>query len=475
MNMVGGQTRHFGSFRVTMVEAVSNLLEALKKKVSDSEQKRVLRMVADMQSQCVLIDSPQAVLLQADSPQAVIVHADSPQALPMEADSPQAVSVQAPSQGNGLGTTVTIVHQIYGLFGDDKPMSLLFETSHSRWKEVARRMKAHYHLWGASELESLVKQRYPQYWDTYCNVRYPVMRCDIGRVLILHAFGGLYADLDTMPNREWYEQARLAVARVEDPKKQKDGLSAKYFEMEVLVAERGNGILLDWVNHVCKEILSKPYHQAKSFWFNAKMRYIYNTTGPKSMSRFFHRQSNAQELHNLKFLECNHFRGADKLSVDEKKKFDVISYESNSYFTKAHDIEVPVGAGDADLPMKFMLKRIRCKTDTSSVAAPAIDKQVEHPALALPDRHSRDQQANSEDRGRGSSSSHAPLNDVAFDKQWLEEQLQIHRARDNQLKNFFYEHRNSVSTKVVVSQMSEELTDWLIADSLIADGYFDRS
>ena len=60
-------------------------------------------------------------------------------------------------------------------------------------------MSAHYHLWIADEVESLVKQRYPQYWDMYSSVRYPVMRCDIGRLIIILAYGGLYADLDTKP------------------------------------------------------------------------------------------------------------------------------------------------------------------------------------------------------------------------------------------------------------------------------------
>ena len=71
------------------------------------------------------------------------------------------VNVQALGQGQGRAKGVRFVHQVYGVFGDNKPMSSLFETSQSRWKDVARSMSAHYHLWNANELEALVKQRSP--------------------------------------------------------------------------------------------------------------------------------------------------------------------------------------------------------------------------------------------------------------------------------------------------------------------------
>ena len=96
------------------------------------------------------------------------------------------------------------VHQIYGLFGDGKPMSQRFEDSRDAWSACAGRMGARYHLWNAAEVETLMRTRYPQFWDTYQRVRYPVMRADIARIAILHAYGGLYADLDTMPNRQSY-------------------------------------------------------------------------------------------------------------------------------------------------------------------------------------------------------------------------------------------------------------------------------
>ena len=41
------------------------------------------------------------------------------------------------------------------------------------------------------------------------------MRADIGRLLILHSYGGLYSDLDVMPNRSWYPQYAFSLPRVQ--------------------------------------------------------------------------------------------------------------------------------------------------------------------------------------------------------------------------------------------------------------------
>ena len=60
-------------------------------------------------------------------------------------------------------TSVKIVHQIYGLFRDDKPMPEMFQDSSRRWKDVASAMGAMYHLWTADELETLVYRHYPQF------------------------------------------------------------------------------------------------------------------------------------------------------------------------------------------------------------------------------------------------------------------------------------------------------------------------
>ena len=60
----------------------------------------------------------------------------------------------------------------------------------------------------------MIRKHYSKYWKMYVDCRYPVMRVDIGRVPILHRYGGLYSDMDVWPNRPEYEQSRLAVCQL---------------------------------------------------------------------------------------------------------------------------------------------------------------------------------------------------------------------------------------------------------------------
>ena len=214
-------------------------------------------------------------------------------------------------------------------------------------------MGATYHLWNADEVESLMKQRYPQYWDMYCNVRYPIMRADIGRIAILHTYGGLYADLDVHPNRGFYEQVKFAVARCPRQQKKKSGkvkavrLPAKktrtcrastFLDMEVIVGSAGNAVFLAWLEYIREQIAEKPYKNKKNIFYKWRMRYVFHTTGPRGMTRFLNQRANAAYKRDMTFLECNHFKDAETLTAHEKRKFDVISYQSQSYFTTKHSM-----------------------------------------------------------------------------------------------------------------------------------------
>ena len=195
--------------------------------------------------------------------------------------------------------SVQFVHQIYGLFGDNKPMSEVFVRSHTAWKQCAVGMDATYILWDSDQLETLMRVHYPEFWDMYKNVRYPVMRVDIGRIAILHHYGGLYADLDTFPNRIWYARSQLAVCSVEVPPggwrgrravacSQEGDMDEEFgklmWDMEVLVGTCQQPIFMAWLEYIKSQIQQKPYKQeqvsdlsaGKHKWYaQAKMRYIY--------------------------------------------------------------------------------------------------------------------------------------------------------------------------------------------------------
>jgi len=72
-----------------------------------------------------------------------------------------------------------------------------------------------YCLWTDATMRALVAERYPDFLPTYDGYDLPICRADAARYLILHAFGGLYVDLDMhclKPIDALIEDVELAIA-----------------------------------------------------------------------------------------------------------------------------------------------------------------------------------------------------------------------------------------------------------------------
>jgi len=494
--------RFYGSWRETITDTVNAILEKHSHSITEAEVLRLSKLAAVLQSS---LSSNLATSGSSSQPNNAAATA-----------SPSITTDMALSQEKHRVTCVSYVHQIYGLFGDDKPMSELFQKSQTMWRGVAAHMGAKYHLWNAAEVESLMKRHYPKYWAMYCGARYPIMRCDIGRLAILHSYGGLYSDLDCMPNRAWYGQAEFALSRVKKlqklgrvgtpqlglavkktMKKKRLGLTSKhkptcrdadeYLDMEVIIGSAGNSMFLDWLAYVHQEIASKPYAQKKSFWYSAKMRYVFHTTGPHSMNRFLTKYRNDVDA-DIKYLECNYFKEVGSLSENRKRLFDVISYPSQSYFTKKHAIHVPVGLGDGSLPLLPTLKRMRVKSMELCMGV-GDDDSERHEVEATP----RAFQATSNDEDAGpaevvvaaiiDSTAEVAVNFIsdmkaalledcmatAFkncdaDMEQLTADVDALKGGCHAIKQFYVNSLNTAATKIHLDDMTPELKKWLIGD-----------
>ena len=319
VRVTGEGTRYWGTRNLDAVESARNLLSRISDRISAAELKRVLEVVQDAPGSSTRGSQP------SSSP------------------------------------CVSIIHQIYGVFRDGKPMPRLFENSLQRWRHLAKQMGARHHLWSADEVDALIKQKYAWFWPTYCDVPFSIMRADIGRIAILHSFGGMYVDLDVFPNRNTYAACSLAVQKVYvsgyrtamkksgSAKRQHNVvLKSDLLDMEVLIASQSNPILLHWLHYIRQQIEEKNYAKTK-FWQKAKMRYIHQTTGPKCMSRFL--RLNESYISKLKFLSCNNFAHGRDLSMKEKRLFDVLSFESNSYYCERDAFKSLVGDGQGAVPV----------------------------------------------------------------------------------------------------------------------------
>ena len=268
---------------------------------------------------------------------------------------------------------VPIVHQIYGQARDGKEKGSLFQDSEKRWKAYCHKTGARYILWTADQADALVIQWFPWLLDVYRDVRFAFpQRTDIARVCILVKYGGLYSDMDVFPNRDACAMAPFGVAKVPHIIEQRKFL----YEMEVIVAERGHPVLLQYLMWMRDRIASTAYGVATDWYHNKNIRYILNTTGPYSFTKFLKLPQTRQILADfsgsqptLRTWEMNRFDKPVKLS--ERGSFDFITHRSQSYFTKEFEVRLPMGSGDAALPdfPQVTRPRLTCKTTPSGAEA----------------------------------------------------------------------------------------------------------
>ena len=338
------QNRKFGTPRQSIYDTVNLLTQNLQAQLATGEIERLLKLARD--EDCGITSTQQ--------------------------------TSQASTNLIGLSANVAMIHQIYGLYRDGKPMPPLFCESKRRWQQLAVNTNARYHLWDADEVDTLVKNHYGFIWDGYKKCRYPVMRADIARICILHRYGGMYSDLDVIPNRFAYKQVPLSVGHAPHRNPSKKG---RFLEMEVIIAKANHPMLIPWLVYMQEQINSKPY--STGFWGKAKMRYIWNTTGPMAMGRFFRLPANKHWVKEMPLLQLNGFWEFNDLTASDKEKFDCLTRTSLSYFTSQKSITAHVSEGNVPLPDRI----VPCRR-TSPKTRPRVParSQPERPAPDPPTR-----------------------------------------------------------------------------------------
>ncbi|KAH8690910.1 hypothetical protein BGW36DRAFT_432685 [Talaromyces proteolyticus] len=122
------------------------------------------------------------------------------------------------------------------------------EASHESWKAMFEPMNYTVKLWTEDDILSLVKTAYPWLLSTYEGYPQNIQRADVARLMVVHAKGGIYADLDVHP-KSVEEMLCLQHSDLEGifaPTAGTLGLSNHFF-----MAQRGSAFLL-WTLHEAK-------------------------------------------------------------------------------------------------------------------------------------------------------------------------------------------------------------------------------
>lgn len=86
-----------------------------------------------------------------------------------------------------------MIHQTWKKRPDDMPVH--FKMATQSWQD--RNPEYSYHFYDDEDCLEFVRKYYPEHLLLYRNLKLPVQKADVFRYLVLHQFGGFYADVDT--------------------------------------------------------------------------------------------------------------------------------------------------------------------------------------------------------------------------------------------------------------------------------------
>ena len=197
------------------------------------------------------------------------------------------------------------IHQIWFQGASSCPNK--YNTSIARWKEL--HPSATYHFWDENKIDRFLMKYYPQYVSHWRDLDKLIKKCDCARYLILHHFGGLYVEMDTVPLRaidELISAEGLADYGIilsqesNDSASWKSEASRKIMKMTSLKTIVGNAI-----------IFSKPRQE---FWigfveksFERRFETVLESFSTWHLTKFISRQNDA-EVHILPY---RHLLGSD--------------------------------------------------------------------------------------------------------------------------------------------------------------------
>jgi len=233
------------------------------------------------------------------------------------------------------------IHQIYGLFDDGKEMPELFKQSYLKYSYITfnnnrwddRKYNYEYKLWDKKGCEELIN-KYPQF-SYYYNVKFKIMKCDIIRFLILYEYGGLYSDMDIIPQEYNFDYIldnpdKLYLSEYVNKK-------SNIFDIEIIgTAIKNNKILFDFLKYIPSQIEEKNNIEIYKSW---KIRYVFHTTGPRSFNRFLKQYKEFVEpvsLNTILFEEGITHNNIPKW-INEFYNIKFFSFHSLSYNEDIHN------------------------------------------------------------------------------------------------------------------------------------------
>jgi hypothetical protein len=186
-----------------------------------------------------------------------------------------------PLQETGELQIPRIIHQIYGMFGDGKPIEEIpvFHKNTQLTKGFCEARGIEYRMWDLDMATALVKEMGPKYEKVFWSERFreqPILRADLIRYIILYKFGGIYVDADIHPIRSLerlFAMPYFFVTWADDKKKRPYNA--------VMGTFKDNPIFQSILDHSIESF----HEKLKTIPISWKGRFVFQVTGHSMLKR----------------------------------------------------------------------------------------------------------------------------------------------------------------------------------------------
>jgi len=140
----------------------------------------------------------------------------------------------------------------------------LWDRCYPTWKKAYPDFE--HKLWNDEEdIDNLIKDKWPEYWDFYNKLPVHIMKIEIGRLALLYHYGGFYVDMDVYCYRNFYQELKRDLYIMEAP------FGEESLENALMISSKNNPFWLKCMNKVIdryKNIISKheikiPFNDSK--------------------------------------------------------------------------------------------------------------------------------------------------------------------------------------------------------------------
>lgn len=185
----------------------------------------------------------------------------------------------------------------------------IWKHCHPTWKKHFPEDEYEHFMWTDEKLLDFVEKEYPEYLFLYHSFPFTILKVDFARALVLHKYGGIYADMDYFCAKNFYEDLNKNLVLVE---------SVSPFETvqnSLMCSKKGHKF---WMKYC--ELMEYRYQKNNNVspyteeWTN----YVHYVTGPMCLEKSLKVYSNKDKNKDKVQILDENFYNPSQMSINEE-------------------------------------------------------------------------------------------------------------------------------------------------------------